>query len=690
MTELLGSIPAIPMLLVAGLLLMVILIVGVIFAAQYDKYQRRLPKVARLGNLDERIESRKEELIDLEGKISTQQSALSELDKNQAEAGFWEERAKLVKEEWERLGERRAEIERFKEEVRTEIENRAVAERQAAEMRIELAELEAQLDAAKRYVVGADAAHASRVAELAELTTKIEQLRDERDKARRVIAHGAEAQEVIETSKQRWEKLKEEIEALSAERDELRGEVAELASRALRAGEIKTRIEQDKERLSELQGDVRRTERELDTLRVERDELLQSVKTSRQAVSDSRDAKDVIGELLDPPTCLRAGEASSAWRPQSERDALEEVGGVLRNHGLYFNTRVISAFHTSLKINDISPMTVLAGISGTGKSQLPRRYAEAMGIHFLQVPVQPRWDSPQDLMGFYNYMERKYRATDLAKALVHFDTRTKDWETLAEPWKDRMLLVLLDEMNLARVEYYFSEFLSRLEMRPGRHVPDDDPARHDARIGIDLPAGSERSRAMSVYPDERVLFVGTMNEDESTQSLSDKVLDRANLLRFPKPSILFEGTTKPGARQSQSRFLPRDHWNGWIRRLDDSSTVNWTEVRKLVEETNEICHSVSRAFGHRMQQAISAYIANYPVDGTLDWRFALADQIEMRILPKLRGIDVELSGDALERLRRLVQADLKDEELAEAIQDTTHRARTGDGLFAWPGLERRT
>ena len=66
-------------------------------------------------------------------------------------------------------------------------------------------------------------------------------------------------------------------------------------------------------------------------------------------------------------------------------------------------------------------MTVLAGVSGTGKSLLPRRYAEAMGLRFLQISVEPRWDSPQDLLGFYNYIEKRYRATDLARALVHMD-----------------------------------------------------------------------------------------------------------------------------------------------------------------------------------------------------------------------------------------------------------------------------
>ena len=196
--------------------------------------------------------------------------------------------------------------------------------------------------------------------------------------------------------------------------------------------------------------------------------------------------KIALNELRELPRCLEEGKSwISLPQENDENECLRKVEEYLKEQGLYFSRRVIRAFHTALKINEISPMTVLAGISGTGKSQLPRRYAEAMGIHFLQVPVQPRWDSPQDLMGFYNYIEGRYRATDLARVLVHLDQ--KNWPEEAEKWEDRIVLILLDEMNLARTEYYFSEFLSRLEMRPRIGQEGDQAARRAAEILIDVP-----------------------------------------------------------------------------------------------------------------------------------------------------------------------------------------------------------
>jgi hypothetical protein len=148
-------------------------------------------------------------------------------------------------------------------------------------------------------------------------------------------------------------------------------------------------------------------------------------------------------------------------------------------------------------VNDYAQLTILSGVSGTGKSLLPRRYAEAMGMHFLPIAVEPRWDSPQDLLGFYNYIEKRYRATELARALIQMDPYDTS-ELSKGRTDDHMLLVLLDEMNLARVEYYFSEFLVRLEARPRYEDADQKQRRRDGELLIDIR--SQVRAARSVFP----------------------------------------------------------------------------------------------------------------------------------------------------------------------------------------------
>ncbi len=192
-------------------------------------------------------------------------------------------------------------------------------------------------------------------------------------------------------------------------------------------------------------------------------------------------------------------EKKSRWN--SETDALAALKSYLKHHGLKFHDRTLNAFHTSLKTTQSSPLVVLAGVSGTGKSELPRRYSEAMGMNFLNIAVQPRWDSPQDLFGFYDYLEQRFRPTELTRALIQMDPYWQEdnrgWQVEKKDELKRsnrsgeMLLVLLDEMNLARVEYYFSEFLSRLETRRGIDNLNDAASDSGPKLYWTLAVGAE-------------------------------------------------------------------------------------------------------------------------------------------------------------------------------------------------------
>ena len=335
-----------------------------------------------------------------------------------------------------------------------------------------------------------------------------------------------------------------------------------------------------------------------------------------------------------------------------------------------------------MKVNDTTQMAVLAGISGTGKSQLPRRYAEGMGIGFLQIPVQPRWDSPQDLMGFYNYIENRYRPTEMAKALYHLD-RFNGEETDAD-LQNRMLMILLDEMNLARVEYYFSDFLSRLESRPRRGQEESDDAnRKDASIELELRMPEGQS-APTIYPGYNLLFAGTMNEDESTQSLSDKVVDRANILRFAAPKSLT--TRQENGTPPKHKALLRTEWDNW-RREPGALGRDPHQVGEQIKKLASIMRDLQRPIGHRMGVAIGAYVANYPdLEGNAGISVPLTDQVEMRLLPKLRGVEMEAAGEHLGKLAQMVE-ELDDTELAAAIRESSERSAE-TGQFVWRGASR--
>ncbi|HWD93538.1 MAG TPA: AAA family ATPase [Verrucomicrobiae bacterium] len=360
-------------------------------------------------------------------------------------------------------------------------------------------------------------------------------------------------------------------------------------------------------------------------------------------------------------------------QPISEQLAVERAQKYISGKKLVFPERIIHAFHTSLKTGDICPLVVLAGISGTGKSELPRHYADGMGFHFLLSAVQPRWDSPQDLFGFYNYLERRYKATELARALVQFERfNQKAFEEVFEDSdidnrSDRMLLVLLDEMNLARTEYYFSEFLSKLETR--RMVNENVEAdRGRAEIELDMGGTSkDGNRGLRIYPGKNVLFVGTMNEDESTQSLSDKVIDRATVLRFGRPK-----KTNPqmsgGQESPVKNGLTFQQWEGWLQKPEDLNN-HAHAVDDWIDKLNDALDRLGRPFAFRVDRSIRSYIANYPRWVTEWHKRAMADQIEQRIFPKLRGIEPD-QGEAPHAFNVIssIIDELEDEPLKQAFQ----------------------
>jgi hypothetical protein len=220
-------------------------------------------------------------------------------------------------------------------------------------------------------------------------------------------------------------------------------------------------------------------------------------------------------------------------------------------------------------------------------------------------------------------------------------------------------------------------------MRPSPKEAGDPDKRRNSEIIIEVPGRAP----VHLFPGHNLLFTGTMNEDESTQALSDKVLDRGNMLRFPAPKKLYEAQA---ATEGASEIAPmsRSVWSAWRREISD--LPNLDQAREMVSELADMMKELERPFGHRVGQAMLAYAANYPAhDGQhggslLD---AMSDQVEMRLLPKLRGLELEVAQDNLGRLADHVREKLQDEQLAEAI-DASIGASADTGRFAWRGLTR--
>lgn len=363
---------------------------------------------------------------------------------------------------------------------------------------------------------------------------------------------------------------------------------------------------------------------------------------------------------------------------------LTGIGNACDTYGLHFNPRILKAFHTALKTAEWSPLTVLAGVSGTGKSELPRLYSHFGGIYFEPLSVQPNWDSQESMLGFFNSIDNKFDAQPVLRLLAQSQ---KPWSNDYPGLQDAVCLVLLDEMNLAHPELYFAEFLSKLELRRGRKGSDVP------FIPVKIGAGM---KPYELSLGRNVLWTGTMNQDETTKSLSDKVLDRSIIINFPRPTELKRRLKlTPLDERNRGPALHKASWQSWLVQGSIFPEEVVKPFKAFIENMNAALAISGRALGHRIWQSIEYYMANYP-----DVRAALAekdepsthkamhiafeDQLVQKVMPKLRGIDTrgKSKTECLDKIRGQIVAGINGNSFNLA-EDFDLACELGYGQFIW-------
>lgn len=292
-----------------------------------------------------------------------------------------------------------------------------------------------------------------------------------------------------------------------------------------------------------------------------------------------------------------------------------------KDSGLVYDESDLINFHTAMKSSNL---VILSGMSGTGKSKLVQMYGEALGLSSSQlniIPVRPSWCDDRDLLGYVDSIHNVYKPGDasLIDTLVQADKNI-----------DRIYIVCFDEMNLARVEYYFSQFLSILEMESAK--------RKVTLYNSDL---ENKLYNADKYPSQitirdNILFVGTVNIDESTYHFSDKVLDRANVitLRAQELTKIKDVKFEKQTRNLEIMFTEYNQYK-----------VTQTEVtlkEKELELLNILNIEINKTnknlgVGFRIVRQIDLYLKNIPSDSILTREEAFDLQILQRILTKIRG-----------------------------------------------------
>lgn len=301
-------------------------------------------------------------------------------------------------------------------------------------------------------------------------------------------------------------------------------------------------------------------------------------------------------------------------------DLIDHIYSYLKSKGFYYPKDEVINLFLSLKTK---PFVILSGISGTGKTKMVQWFAESLGAtekngQFSLIPVRPDWNDGSDLLGYVD-IKGDFKEGTLTKAIK-----------AAQKHPNLPYFVLLDEMNLARVEYYFSDILSVMESRrweEGKVVSSTLLPKEIAKEEVTLP--------------NNLYVIGTVNMDETTHPFSKKVLDRANTIEFNRVeldnlSFLHDlEEVNPlviGQSQLASKYL----------HLKDLYKVDTEIIEKATSELVKINKSlqlINAHIGYRVRDEICFYLA-YNKDGDLmTFEEAFDHCILQKILPRLSGSD---------------------------------------------------
>ena len=309
----------------------------------------------------------------------------------------------------------------------------------------------------------------------------------------------------------------------------------------------------------------------------------------KQTAWGMRTVVDVPEELW---RLIAGGESEEDRETKHVHDAVgyvappfAEIVDRIHELGLRLGERTLRRYHLALGTRGF---VVLSGLSGAGKTWLAEAYAEAVGARHLVVPVAPNWTTNEDLLGFANPLTGAYHDTAFGRFLREAQAA---WEaaqsagTAARPFH-----AVLDEMTLARVEYYFAQLLSAMEVRARRGT-------------AELVLGP--GQAVLLTPNLKV--VGTVNVDETTHGFADKVYDRAQLIEVE------------ARREDLEAHLAGKPY------AQDLLSV-WDAVRR------------AGPFAFRVLDEVAAYVAGSEALGAV-WEEALDEQLLQKVLPKLKGAD---------------------------------------------------
>ena len=292
---------------------------------------------------------------------------------------------------------------------------------------------------------------------------------------------------------------------------------------------------------------------------------------------------------------------------------LEELCNQFRNFmsyklALYYNISDIRRFIASLSV---SKTMILQGMSGTGKTSLAYAFGEFLQNPTTVVPIQPMWKERTDLIGYYNEFTKKFNEGVLLQKIYEAN------------YTDEIYITVLDEMNIARIEYYFAEFLSLLEL----------PNLESRNLDVITDVWDNDPKLLNngqLRLSKNMWFIGTANNDDSTFAISDKVYDRAMIINLDTKAEPFE------APKTAPVKISCEHLERIMETAKKDYTISRRNLNRIKKLDTYMIANFHLTFGNRIMKQIKTYVPVFVACGG-DELEAIDDILSRKVMRKLEA-----------------------------------------------------
>ena len=305
---------------------------------------------------------------------------------------------------------------------------------------------------------------------------------------------------------------------------------------------------------------------------------------------------------------------------------------------LFYDQKTIRLFFAGMAS---TKLIILQGISGTGKTSLPYSFGKFLQVDTTIASVQPSWRDRTELFGYFNEFTKNFNETEVLKRIY------------ASGYNDDVNLILLDEMNIARIEYYFAEMLSILEMPNADEWELDIVPNAWSTDPVKLDHGKIR------IP-QNIWYIGTANNDDSTFAISDKGYDRAQPINLDEKGIAFEAPDTPPVQLSFS------HLNEMFEEAFKMYPISQDNLKKIHQLDLWVIEKLRVAFGNRILKQMGLFVPVYVACG--------GDELD--------GIDYVLATKIFRKFESLNLAMLREElkELCVYLQKLFGKNKMGESI----------